>query len=61
MSEYKKKRIEVLLSEDEIDFLKWFAKYDGVTVADEMKSLFMLQLHEEMDLHLGEWKESRDV
>ena len=48
------KRIDVKLTEEEHNFLKWLAKRDGVTVNEELKALFYLQLREEMDLYLDE-------
>ena len=43
--------INLALSGEEFDFLKWLADRDGVSVGDEMKMLFNLQLREEMDLY----------
>ena len=51
MSGAVKKAIHVTLSGEEFDFLKWLADRDGVSVGDEMKMLFNLQLREEMDLY----------
>ena len=47
----KTKHIDVVLHDEELDFLKWLAKRDGVTVKEEMKMLFNLQLSEEMELY----------
>lgn len=49
------KHINVALTDEEIDFLKWLAKRDGVTVKAEMRLLFNLQLSEEMELYNKEW------
>ncbi len=49
------KHINVALTDEEIDFLKWLAKRDGVTVKAEMRLLFNLQLSEEMELYNEEW------
>ena len=54
MSGAIKKAIHVTLSGEEFDFLKWIADRDGVSVGDEMKMLFNLQLREEMDLYKEE-------
>lgn len=50
------KRINVKLTEEEYDFLKWLAKRDSVTVSKEMQMLFYLQLSEEMELYKEESK-----
>lgn len=50
------KRINVKLTEEEYDFLKWLAKRDSVTVSKEMQMLFYLQLSEEMELYEEESK-----
>ncbi|MBQ5926706.1 MAG: hypothetical protein IIX01_02135 [Clostridia bacterium] len=64
MSGAIKKAIHVTLSGEEFDFLKWLADRDGVSVGDEMKMLFNLQLREEMDLyeeeHLQEERGCKD-
>jgi hypothetical protein len=48
------KRIDVRLTEEEHNFLKWLAKRDNVSLNEELKALFNLQLREEMDLYLDE-------
>ena len=53
------KNIKVGLHDEELDFLKWLAKRDGVTVSEEMKMLFNLQLSEEMDLYFEEMQQER--
>lgn len=47
----QRRNIDVILTDEEIDFLKWLAKRDGVTVKNEMRCLFNLQLREEMELY----------
>ena len=47
----KSRRITVSLTDEEQAFIKRLAKQDGLTEQGEMKILFMLQLHEEMELH----------
>ena len=47
----KNRNIKVTLHDEEYDFLKWLAKRDNITVAEEMKCLFNLQLSEEMELY----------
>lgn len=46
-----KRNIYVRLTDEEFDFLKWLAERDKVSVSEEMKMLFNLQLREEMDLY----------
>lgn len=59
------KNIKVGLHDEELDFLKWLAKRDNITVQEEMRSLFFLQLREEMDLYneerLQEESETKDL
>ena len=55
----KNRNIKVTLHDNEYDFLKWLAKRDGVTVSEEMKMLFNLQLSEEMDLYFEEMQQER--
>ncbi len=45
------RNIKVVLNDEELAFLKWFAKRDGKTVAEEMQQLFYTQLMEDMDLY----------
>lgn len=47
----QRRNIYVRLTEEEFDFLKWLAGRDKVSVSDEMKMLFNLQLREEMELY----------
>ncbi len=55
----KNRNIKVALHDEEYDFLKWLAKRDGVTVGEEMKMLFNLQLSEEMELYNEERLQER--
>lgn len=48
------KRIDVRLTEEEHSFLQWLAKRDGITINEELKALFHLQLREEMELYQDE-------
>ena len=47
----RNRNIKVTLHDEEYDFIKWLAKRDGVTVSEEMKMFFNLQLSEEMELY----------
>lgn len=46
-----RRNIDVILTDEEMDFIKWLAKRDGLTVKNEMRCLFNLQLREEMELY----------
>lgn len=45
------KRINVILTDEGVAFIKWLAKRDKVTAGEEMRMLFNLQLREEMELY----------
>ena len=45
------RNIKVTLSDAEYTFIKWLAKRDKVTISEELKMLFNLQLSEEMELY----------
>ena len=47
----EKRNIDVILTDEEMAFLKWLANRDGVTIKNEMRCLFNLQLREEMELY----------
>lgn len=47
----QRRNIDVILTDEEMDFLKWLAKRDNITVKNEMRCLFNLQLREEMELY----------
>lgn len=47
----QRRNIDVILTDEEMDFIKWLAKRDGLTVKNEMRCLFNLQLREEMELY----------
>lgn len=48
------KRIEVKLTDKELQLVKWLADRDDYTVAEELRTLFYLQLREEVDLYEDE-------
>lgn len=48
------KRIEVNLTDKELQLVKWLADRDDYTVAEELRALFYLQLREEMELYEDE-------
>lgn len=45
------RNMDVRLTDEEFEFLKWLAKRDNVTIKNEMRCLFNLQLREEMELY----------
>lgn len=45
------RNMDVMLTDEEFEFLKWLAERDKVTVKQEMRCLFNLQLREEMELY----------
>lgn len=46
-----RRNIDVILTDEEMDFIKWLAKRDDLTVKNEIRCLFNLQLREEMELY----------
>lgn len=48
------RNVDVRLTDEEFEFLQWLAKRDNLTVKNEMRCLFNLQLREEMDLYKEE-------
>lgn len=51
------KRIDIKLTDKEMQLVKWLADRDGQTVSEELKTLFYLQLREEMELYEDEAKQ----
>lgn len=45
------RNVDVRLTDEEFEFLKWLAKRDKLTIKNEMRCLFNLQLREEMELY----------
>lgn len=41
--------------------MKWLAKRDEVTVQEEMRQLFYLQLQEEQDLYIDEFEQETGI
>lgn len=48
--------VKITLNDEEETFIKWLAKYDGITVKEELKQLLNLQIWEEMQVHEKEAK-----
>ena len=51
------KRIDVKLTDKELQFVKWLADRDDYSVSEELRTLFYLQLREEMELYEDEAKQ----
>ena len=51
------KRIDVKLTDKELQLVKWLADRDDYSVSEELKTLFYLQLREEMELYEDEAKQ----
>ena len=51
------KRIEVKLTDKEMQLVKWLADRDDYSVSEELRTLFYLQLREEMELYEDEAKQ----
>lgn len=51
------KRIDVKLTDKEMQLVKWLADRDGYSVSEELRTLFYLQLREEMELYEDEAKQ----
>lgn len=45
------KRIDVKLTDKEMQLVKWLADRDDYSVSEELRALFYLQLREEMELY----------
>lgn len=48
------KRIDVKLTDKEMQLVKWLADRDDYSVSEELRALFYLQLREEMELYEDE-------
>ena len=55
------KNIKVLLSDEELDFIKWLADRDGVDVSQELSQIFYTELRALMDLHDEERKQESEA
>lgn len=52
-----KKRIDVYLTEEEWNFIQWFAKRDGITPMMEMAQMFQTELDQCRVLYEAEMEE----
>lgn len=48
------KRIDVRLTDKEVELLEWFAKNEGITIQKKMQQIFYNQLQELKDIYLEE-------
>jgi hypothetical protein len=55
------KKITVLLSSEEMDFITWLAKRDNISVSRELMRIFYTELNALMDLHEEEFKQEREA
>lgn len=46
-----KHRIEIVLDDEEEKFIKWLAKYDNVTVSQELSMLAYTEIRETKELY----------
>lgn len=51
------KRVDVKLTDKEMQLVKWLADRDDYSVSEELRALFYLQLREEMELYEDEAKQ----
>lgn len=51
------KRIDVKLTDKEMQLVKWLADRDDYSISEELRALFYLQLREEMELYEDEAKQ----
>lgn len=55
------KNIRVALYDEELDFIKWLAKRDGVNISQELSQIFYTELRALMDLHDEERKQESEA
>ena len=53
------KRIIVSLTNEEMDFIEWLAKRDGVMISRELRQIFYTELGELIDLYDEERKQEQ--
>lgn len=51
---YNTKRIEVILTDNDMEFVKWMAKRDGVTIQQELKQYFYTEFEQCKTLYMDE-------
>ena len=51
-----KKRIEVVLTDEQVQFINWMSKRDNVTFQEELQMMFYTELRQCEDLYMEEMK-----
>ena len=52
-----RKRIEVILTEEEMHFIRWMAKRDNVTIQRELQQFFEVEFEQCKDLYMDEMRQ----
>ena len=55
-----KKRIEIVLDAEEMEFVKWMAKRDGVTIQQELLQYFWTEFDQCKNLYMDEMKMEKE-
>lgn len=55
-----KKRIEVVLDAEELEFVKWMAKRDGVTIQQELLQYFWTEFDQCKNLYMDEMRMEKE-
>lgn len=55
-----RKKVEVVLTEEEMDFVKWMAKRDNVTIQQELWMCFNVEFEQCKTLYMEEYKYDRE-
>lgn len=50
------KRVEVVLTDEQVQFISWMSKRDNVTFQKELQMMFYTELEQCMNLYLDEMK-----
>ena len=51
-----KKRIDITMTEEEYELIKWLAKQDNSTIQQELKMIFSVEIEHLKELYLDEMK-----
>ena len=54
-----KKRVEIFLTDEEMEFVKWMAKRDGVTIQRELQQYFYTEFEQCKVLYMDEMMEEQ--
>lgn len=55
-----KKRIEIVLDAEEMEFVKWMAKRDGVTIQQELLQYFWTEFDQCKNLYMDEMRMEKE-